>query len=62
MRETQPAATIGTRNLTVIARWWVKTRSNNGAVTMAATMPERRRVAPINPLVSAEYPTGACDQ
>ena len=37
---------------------WVKIRSNNGAVTIEATMPESSKVAPIIPEVVSEYPMG----
>jgi hypothetical protein len=59
MRESQPMAIMGTSSFEVMAKWWVKTRSNKGAVMMAAAIPVRSNAAPINPLVSAEYPTGA---
>lgn len=38
---------------------WVKTRSNNGAVTAEAMMPESSNDAPIIPAVVSEYPTGS---
>lgn len=42
------------------ARWWVKTRSNNGEVIAAQTRPTRSKTAPIRPAVSEEYPYGSC--
>ena len=38
---------------------WVKIRSNNGAVTIEATIPESSKVAPIIPAVVSEYPMGS---
>lgn len=54
MRDNHVTARMGTINLIVMARWCVKTRSKRGAVTMAATIPESRRHAPIIPLRSEE--------
>ena len=39
----------GQRTLTVIARWFVKTRSKSGAVTAVVTMPTSSSVAPMRP-------------
>jgi hypothetical protein len=39
----------------------VKTRSNSGAVTTAATIPHNNSVAPISPAWWSEYPCGACE-
>jgi len=43
----------------VMPSLWVKTRSNNGAATTEAMMPESSKDAPIIPAVVSEYPTGS---
>jgi hypothetical protein len=53
MRDSQAPATAGTKIFEVVARWWVNTRSNNGAVTIAATIPDKSRQAPKKPLMLA---------
>jgi hypothetical protein len=53
MRDSQAPATAGTKIFEVVAKWWVNTRSNNGAVTTAETIPEKSRQAPNKPLVAA---------
>jgi Flp pilus assembly secretin CpaC len=59
IKENQPTATIGTRILRVMPSLWVKIRSNNGAVTIEAMMPESSKVAPSIPAVVSEYPMGS---
>jgi hypothetical protein len=59
MSDSQATAIIGTKIFTVMARWCVNTRSNSGAVTMAATIPVRSITAPMSPLMVEEYPAGA---
>lgn len=54
IRVNHPTATKGTKTLLVAAKWWVKTRSNSGAVTIAATIPLKSKQAPIKPASSAE--------
>lgn len=54
INDSQAPARIGIRTFAVKAKWWVNTRSNNGAVAIAATIPDKRRQAPIKPLSSAE--------
>jgi hypothetical protein len=54
IRVNHPTATKGTKTLLVAARWWVKTRSNSGAVMIAATIPLKSKQAPMKPASSAE--------
>ena len=58
IRESHPTAINGTKILPRLARWYVKYRSTIGAVMMAVAMPLKSKQAPMNPLMSAEYPTG----
>ena len=48
----------GQSTFTVIARWFVNTRSNSGAVTAVLTIPTSSSVAPISPEIVSEYPYG----
>jgi hypothetical protein len=59
MSDSQATAIIGTKIFMVMARWCVNTRSNSGAVMMAATIPVRSITAPMSPLMVEEYPAGA---
>ena len=59
IKDNQAAPIVGQRTRSVIPRWFVKTRSNRGAVTIAAIIPAMSNAAPIRPEVSSEYPSGS---
>lgn len=56
IKDNHNPAMIGTRIFAVMARCRVNTRSNNGAVIMADTIPASKSAAPISPEVLSEYP------
>jgi hypothetical protein len=47
IRDNQATPIIGHKVRTATPRWWVKTRSKIGEVTIAARIPDRSIAAPI---------------
>lgn len=58
MRPIHATPNTGSSALTVVARWYMRTRSKMGAERIAATSPLSKNIPPIRPLTTALYPCG----